>query len=179
MDEKTRFLNYELWALTISASFQRANVYKAGNEKYVENKKASFKNYLRSLIEKIAEIYHKQTISEEQHIANINKIVLETSKCEFRDILSHSGLHFGIAQKLLNLYLKYQWCAGFLRNSPPHFPVDRQIQEKLKLKKIVSWTKEKELNEKSYMDIIECARTRAKESNLSLADFELREFNNR
>lgn len=66
MDKKTRFLNYELWSLSINASFQRVNVYKAGNEKYVENKKANFQNYLLSMIEGIAESYQNQTISEEQ-----------------------------------------------------------------------------------------------------------------
>jgi hypothetical protein len=39
-------------------------------------------------------------------------------------------INFGIAQKMLNLYLKYMWSLGNIQE-PPHFPVDRIIQIKL------------------------------------------------
>lgn len=50
-----------------------------------------------------------------------------------------------------NLYLKYQWCLGNI-HEPPHFPIDRIIQKKLKPKPIINWT---EMNTaEAYMEII-------------------------
>ena len=74
-------------------------------------------------------------------------------------------MNFGISQKMLNLYLKYQWCKGAIVE-PPHFPVDRIIQEelnkvarknKLKAKKIEPWTQFKDENH--YLKVVNHARS--------------------
>ena len=40
--------------------------------------------------------------------------------------LADGNMRFGFAQKLLNMYLKYMWCAGEMP-TPPHCPFDRRI----------------------------------------------------
>ncbi|MBL0326264.1 MAG: hypothetical protein IPP61_13960 [Cytophagaceae bacterium] len=50
------------------------------------------------------------------------------------------------------MYLKYHWCSGLIDFEPPHFPLDRLIQEK-KLKKVLdNWTDLD--NPETYKDII-------------------------
>lgn len=39
-------------------------------------------------------------------------------------------MSFGIAQIIVNMYLKFQWCLGETY-SPPHFPLTDDIQEEL------------------------------------------------
>jgi hypothetical protein len=55
--------------------------------------------------------------------------------------LKNGSLDIGTSQKILNLYLKYLWCSRLIDFEPPHFPLDRMIQEG-RTSKIVSWTKE-------------------------------------
>ncbi|MBN3196976.1 hypothetical protein [Pectobacterium versatile] len=49
------------------------------------------------------------------------------------------GYKFGVAQKLLNLLLKYLWCLGNIPE-PPYCPVDRIILEKTSFRGKVNWT---------------------------------------
>lgn len=71
------------------------------------------------------------------HVSNIYRVI-HFSK-NYAAILCKEQFNFGISQKLLTLYLKYSWC---LKQplSPPHFPVDRIIQQKLNYKYLPPWT---------------------------------------
>ena len=69
---------------------------------------------------------------------------------------------------MLNLYLKYQWCLGNIKE-PPHFPVDRIIQQKLNgwarakgipQLELMHWTRF--TDEKHYLEVINLARSIAK-----------------
>jgi hypothetical protein len=167
------FLTEQLWSNTFAASFQRAYVYKG---KPNDTEKLALKKALRNRIEAISrEEYSNvnQVVSDAQHITNIHSII-ETSR-KFGSILNGEEIKFGVAQKLLNLYLKYVWLM-FDKPTSPHFPVDRMIQVALGIKEkdIVSWTID--LDEKSYMNIIKIARNKLN-PNESLAEFELRLYN--
>lgn len=165
------FIQNEIWTLTFGASFQRANVYKSNVS---EEEKSIFKSKTRNFIEKISEEYYSSSImSDELHISNIERISSFTEA--FSAILQKGKLNFGISQKLLNLYLKYQWC---LKDNfvPPHFPVDRRIQENINLKPIVSWTKFED--SKDYMKIINYVRN-LNSKHSSIAAFELEHFERR
>jgi hypothetical protein len=164
---KKEFLLSEIWSLSISAAFQRANVY--GSEYAYERE--DYKKLLKKHLISIAEQY-KTPIDETTHIGNIFKI----SECGHQCLANKGNLNFGVSQKLLNLYLKYLWCLDLIP-PPPHFPIDRLIQQKLKVKKIVAWTYE--MNEDNYKEIIELAKTEAKSKNLSLAELELMLFERR
>lgn len=133
--------------------------------------RANFRNQLKVYVSENILPQYKETVSEEIHVANIQKIV--SFSIQYASILNNGILNFGVAQKLLNLLLKYHWCIGEIAE-PPHLPVDRIIQEKIG-NKIINWTS---LNEvEVYQNIIEAARLKANEQNMSLAMWELVNFN--
>jgi hypothetical protein len=165
------FIQNEIWTLTFGASFQRANVYLPNA---LDEDKSKFKTNTRSFIEALSQDYiSKSIISDETHVANIESLSSFTK--QFSSILQNGKLNFGVSQKLLNLYLKYQWCL-YDNFVPPHFPVDRRIQETIKFYPIVSWTKFE--NAKDYMRIINHVRNLSSK-NTSIAAYELAHFERR
>ena len=153
---KKQFLNNELWTLTVGAAFQRSYLYK---KNVSDNEKRDFKDNTRKFIDsKILPHYKSGEITEAQHLKNIHELSSFTKK--FSSIFQNGKMNFGVSQKMLNLHLKYQWCKGDIKE-PPHFPVDRIIQEelnkvarknKLKTKKIEPWTQFED--EEKYMETI-------------------------
>lgn len=168
---KDNFLNNEFWTLTFGAAFQRANVYKDGVS---DKQKSDFKSKTRQFIEKsLMHYYIENAVSDEFHIENINKLSDFTG--EFQSILQNEKLNFGVSQKMLNLYLKYLWCHDKI-NEPPHFPVDRRIQENIGFKPVVSWTRFTDSID--YMRIINFVRAENNEFP-TIAEFELYYFERR
>lgn len=168
---KQTFIFDELWVLTISAAFQRANVYK-GNT--AEEDKRAFKKELRSFVIELTKPYSQSSVSELEHINNIKSLSDYTGKFP---CLTGGRMNFGVSQKLFNLHLKYLWCLKQIE-TPPHFPVDRIIQEKLKTKEITAWTQMKD--EQPYLKVINSAKEKLKSENVeSLAELELLLFNRR
>ncbi len=145
---KDRYLNNELWTLTFGAAFQRANVYIRND---IDDKiKLVFKQNTRAFIEnKLIPIYKNGKVDEVLHVNSISDLSQFTNA--YQNILSGGKLNIGVSQKLLNLHLKYLWCLGKIE-TPPHFPVDRRIQELLGFKNIISWTKINTVDD--YMKII-------------------------
>lgn len=171
--EKIKFIQNEIWLVTFNAAFQRANVYK---ESAGEQQKTDLRNILKLEIEnEILSDYHDE-VSDAKHIENIYRIKKKSE--DFSEILNNGSFSFGVCQKILNLYLKFQWCLDRIKSTPPHFPVDRRIQTTLKIRNIVSWTTE--MGEKEYMDIIRIAREKLKQFNKeSIAELELTLFERR
>lgn len=160
-DIQKQFNLDQVWIMTIQASFQRAKVYKG------HTNKEQRKRELRKQVEDLAQQYD-QVVSDEQHIHNILSL-----RCQDEIGLN---INFGVAQKLLNLYLKYLWTLGYLRYPPPHFPVDRMIQQALKYEFLFNWT---ELdNVETYKRFIEFAKVKMnKKSFDSIAELELAIYN--
>ena len=168
---KEKFLNNEFWTLTFGAAFQRANVY---NDNVSDEVKGEFKMKTRSFIENILLNYYlKNEVTDELHIDNINKLSCFTE--QFSDILQNGKLNFGVSQKMLNLYLKYLWCNNKI-SAPPHFPVDRRIQENIGFKPVVSWTQFTDSID--YMKIINFVRN-INEEHTTIAEYELDHFERR
>lgn len=178
---KKEFLNNEIWILTFGGAFQRANIYK---ENYSEKIRTNFRKALRVKVEKLVTENYYQKVEQEQHIKNIYKLVAFSKNLRIEG--NCIPINFGVAQKLLNLYLKYLWCLNVIPE-PPHFPVDRIIQEKLIkiLKKynltplnLLPWTQFE--NHIHYKKVIESAKLiteNVKEfKELSLAELELKIF---
>lgn len=158
---KKQFILDQIWILTVQASFQRASVYKG-----YKNKEAR-KLALRAQIEEIAKQY-VNPVSEEVHIQNIWRL------CCIDEL--GLNINFGVAQKLLNLYLKYLWTLGYITPIPPHFPVDRMIQEALKYKGLFNWTGL--VCECNYKLLIKFAKAEMSKRNLNnLAEMELVAYN--
>lgn len=182
MDEDQKdFIKNEIWTLTLGAAFQRANVYLKSAS---EEQKSKFKIELEQFIEaSILPYYQINTeIPDDEHLKRINHISDFTSR--YSRILQNGKLNFGVSQKLLNLLLKYLWCL-FDYPIPPHFPLDRRIQEYLRIladernisrMPITNWTQI--TDEKIYLSIIDYIRTYFLKDE-TLAEFELIHFKRR
>ena len=183
---KKVFLQNEIWILTFGGGFQRANIYREqGAKKVSEKGRLVFRNKLRAYIEDLVTKNYHKVVPGERHIRYIKDLVIHSKTLRIED--QAIPINFGVAQKLFNLYLKYQWCLGNIP-TPPHFPVDRVIQielnkqaKELKIskKEVDPWTQFK--NETKYQEIIDFAlRIRdTKYKRLSLAQLELELFDRR
>jgi hypothetical protein len=168
---KKQFLHNEIWTLTFGAGFQRANVYTEGCS---DKQKSEFKTSLRNFIQnEVYPSYEKGGISDEDHIQNIYTVSKHSE--QFGKILRNGRINFGVSQKLLNLYLKYRWCMEYIP-TPPHFPVDRRIQENIRYPHITAWTKY--TDHEKYMKIINYLRG-INTNHKTIADFELDHFERR
>ena len=122
---KKEFLKNEIWILAWAGASQRANIFpKDMDEKSrilmrAEIKKLVFKDF--------AQFELLERISGDLVIDKISYLVKR---------FNNSGISFNVghAQKLINLLLKYYWCSGWLKNEPPHCPIDRIILTKAKIK---------------------------------------------
>ena len=167
---KNTFLHKELWILTFGAAFQRSNVYK---KNIPETFRKNYRTMLSEYVENVILPKYKKEISEEQHIENIFLIIKFSESYE--SMLNDGKMNLGISQKLLNLHLKYLWCLGEITIPPPHFPLDRIIQQKsIRNRPIISWTQIKDVE--TYLSIINQAREKATAQNKSLAQWELENY---
>lgn len=178
---KKEFLNNEIWILTFGGAFQRANIYK---ENYSESIRTEFRKTLREEVERVVNNKYYKNVEEVEHIKFIKNLVLFSKNLEIDG--NCIPINFGVAQKLINLYLKYLWCLGEIP-TPPHFPVDRIIQEKLikilkenelTILELLPWTQFED--DKHYKKVIKSAKlitNKVKEfKDLSLAELELNIF---
>lgn len=168
---KEQFILNEIWTLTFGAAFQRASVYKGVvSDEKKENLKIAIREYVESTLEPQ---YQGNQVSDKRHIENIYSLCDFSKRHAF--ILNSGKINFGISQKLLNLHLKYLWCLN-RTSEPPHFPVDRRIQETLKLNPIIAWTGFED--EIEYMKIINHVRQDLGKFK-SVAEYELNHFKRR
>lgn len=166
--EQLAFLQDECWMLAKLAAFGRSRTYA---DQATEAQRMDLQRALRDFVlQQIIPAYLEASapISDEQHEFNIQRI--SDWSCVFAAILRSGCLRIGIAQKLLNLYLKYLWCLGLMPHEPPHFPVDAVMLAGLKHQS-GGWTRMDSLED--YRRIIELARRAANEQGLTLAQWEL------
>jgi len=121
-DKKIDFVRgtlcYRSWAATV----QRAGLYK---KNATDGKKRTFRNQVISFLQE--NIIPKYIIrcTEEQHYKNI-EILIKYANEVGKNVLKKTGYKYGVAQKLINLTLKYYWCLDWIEE-PPHCPVDRNV----------------------------------------------------
>jgi hypothetical protein len=171
LDAKTDYLIRELWTLAWGASVQRAKVYRPGikpDSKAVKTFRRDVATYVAS---KLLPMYGKPC-DENQHYNNIEALVTYATAAG-RGVLSPAGYKFGVAQKLLNLCLKYHWCLALIAE-PPHCPVDRIVIGKTRFRGKLNWT---EINTRAkYREVIEDIGRIAKSERLSIAQWELQRY---
>lgn len=170
MPQKALFVNSEIWILVFGGAFQRANVYK---ENISENQRKEFREFLMAFVDAKILPQYKTVVDEDVHIQNIESLITHAN--QKAELLKENTFRFGVAQKIVNLFLKYHWCLGNIE-CPPHFPVDRIIQGKLKIP-IIPWTEMDEVGQ--YRDIINFAKEKASAEGVSLAQWELQNFSRR
>jgi len=167
--QKREFINNEILTSSIVAGLGRGySVY--SNKKVLEKNRNELKRYLRGKLVVYSKKYSKK-ITSEDHFKSIEKFANGVTK-DYKNILNDGYFMIGRAQKLLNLYLKFQWVLGWIPE-PPHCPLDYRIIKKLDSN--ISWTKMNEINE--YQFLVEKAEREAKKQNLSLAKWELQLWN--
>jgi hypothetical protein len=170
-EEQILFIRNLHWTTTIGGSFQRSYAYKKDSS---DTLKEDFRIALRKELEFIEFEYLENEVGSKVHLRNIKRLQAWSER--FSSILNNEKLNFGICQKLLNLHIKGLWCLGFTTSPPPHFPVDRIIQERLRMNPIIAWTQIED--EDVYLDIIDRALIIAKKHNVNLAELELKVYNN-
>jgi hypothetical protein len=131
-----------------------------------EEHKKSFRNALRMKLDEVSSNY-KSNVTEEEHLANI-KNLSDDLTARFCQWLHNGRFRLGIAQKALNLYLKYLWCAGFIQ-APPHCPFDSIVIRYLHNCKDLKWTLID--NFENYKKLVNAARRKA--DGKSIAEWEL------
>jgi hypothetical protein len=121
--KKDEFIQYEILGLVLRGGFSRVRVY--GN--HDEKQKGAFRQGVRKLLREAAKPYLIAKVSSEMHTDNIEAFQAKVAA------LLGAPFTFGIAQKLLNLYIKYIWCLGDLAHEPPHCPVDSIVLAAIKV----------------------------------------------
>jgi hypothetical protein len=174
MDDKLQFVTSELWILAWGASVQRAKLYKDGVNSNSNEVSAFRESVIRFIIENILPQYIDGS-TEEQHYKNIDDLIVHANEVD-PGILNQSGYKYGVAQKLLNLALKYYWCLGLVKE-PPHCPVDRIVISKTRYRGQINWTQITERPQ--YQKVIEAIKIIANKNRLSIPMWELTFFRRR
>lgn len=164
--EKWMFLHAQVLASCRLASFQRANVYA---KEALDDQRKRLHERLDLALSEIGRRY-SVSISDSDHVRNIEELAARLSK-ECGPALAKGRMRLGIAQKALNLYLKYLWCLRRIP-MPPHCPLDSRIMEYLPQDQRVSWTKIKDASE--YNKVIAAAKAVA--GTTPLAEWELNAY---
>jgi hypothetical protein len=175
MESKRKFLIDQIIKNCTNAAFQRANVYVKGlkeNDKGRENLRNSLKEKLLSMDEQ-----YKENVTDAEHCTNIVNLANDlTSEC--KDSLRDNRFRIGIAQKVLNLYLKYKWCLVEIP-MPPHCPLDGRIINKRGLKgqelDNCNWTEFDDIEIYKFL-IEKCKDISKKNGKESIAEWELEEW---
>ena len=167
LTQKQKFIFREISILAWAASVQRAKLYNKDMSQK-DRKSAQFQaEVLRFIESKILPRYTSEC-NESQHVNNIQELV-DFGTNIGQDRLCADGYKFGVAQKLLNLLLKYLWCLGHIPE-PPHCPVDRLILDKTNLRGNINWTSITKACE--YQRAICAIKSVAEKSDLSIAEWE-------
>ena len=164
---KLNFLKNETWILSWSAASQRANIFP---KKMTEKDRKEKRNEIKKTVFKIFKEFESvEIITEDLLVQKISYLVEKFNSKSLKFNVGHS-------QKLINILLKYYWCLGWIRNEPPHCPLDRIILSQALIKsegKTPSWTKMDNIEDyKKYIkDIAKIADPK------SIALWELETFN--
>ena len=135
----------------------------------LESQKEIFRRNFKKELSTKGDLYQEQ-ITDAQHIRVLEEVSNKLS-IEHGAILHGSRLRLGIAQKALNLYLKFLWCLDSSRATPPHCPIDRMILQSAGVYE--NWTELDSIEK--YSDWIEQLRSTAAQAHYScLSEWELR-----
>ena len=120
------------------------------------------------------EEYKEGRVQDDRHFANIEDLSSTLSK-HHHEILENGEFRISIAQKALNLYLKYCWARGIIEQ-PPHCPIDDTVLKKIKWPG-PKWTEMCTIEQ--YRHVIRKAKAKANENGQTLACWELKIWNER
>jgi hypothetical protein len=170
-ERKWDFVERELIATSINSAFQRASVYADGG--YADCDRVALRDELIKKLKAVAKKY-ENGVSSDRHTQNIKTIADDlTAQFKGKGLLREDRFRIGIAQKALNLYLKYLWCLGKIP-TPPHCPFDSGIIAALGEPR--KWTQLDSPEE--YQALVDAGKRKIKETgHASLSDWELDQWN--
>ena len=178
-DSKHAFLLNEIFTSSINAGLQTRNrdfpVYKKDLDdlKMKENMIVCIRKFLLGYMKD----FHN--ITEDGHNRKIDSFAgYMTDK--YGPILHNGIFRIGISQKIINLFLKYLWCYGAVKE-PFHCPFDSIIKGHLikgdNSDQITDWTRMNSMEE--YNEYVKLARERANDEHCSIPEWELKVWNRR
>ena len=159
------YLRDEFHSLTLQGTVQRNPLYAPDA---LEADRKRFRLGLRQALDDMAEGYG-DAVTDEQHFEAIEVLARRMSH-EHGHVLREGRFHIGHAQKALNLFLKYLWCAGWIP-IPPHCPFDRMVIQRLPSEVPLNWTTIDDLGE--YRQLVDAARQVAGDQPLAEWELEL------
>jgi hypothetical protein len=112
MDDKLQFVTNELWIMAWAGSVQRAKLYKENTDSSSKDVSTFRENVIKFITDNLIPQY-SAGCTEEQHYENIQRLINYANGVD-PGILKNEGYKYGVAQKLLNLALKYYWCLGLI-----------------------------------------------------------------
>lgn len=176
MNMKKDFIIDQVLVNSIGAAFQHAGVYVGGLDT-LDPRKKELRTDLRERLIALGDTY-KNPVDENKHCQNVEKLAKElTTAHKDKGLLRNDRFRIGIAQKALNLYLKYLWCLDEIPE-PPHCPIDREIIKVLSIpwkeRDSYNWTQLDDL--KKYKELIGMCKDKAEGS---VAEWELKEWNSK
>jgi hypothetical protein len=160
---KERFLIDAFLGMSSRDALGRSKTY---SKSVSENDKKRFQNALRETLKMIWKVY-VSPVNEEEHLSNIKKLSDDLSS-GFYHCLRSGRFRIGIAQKALNIFLKYLWCAKRIPE-PPHCPFDSIIIGFLPECSDLKWTSIDNMD--AYKRLVKVAKKVAKGK--SLPEWEL------
>lgn len=166
--DQENFLRNEFLTMSVLGALGRSKTY---SDSVPTEAKRHFLNTLRIKLDEMSKTY-QSTVTENNHLRNIEKLSNDLSS-SFTDYLRNGRFRIGIAQKALNLYLKYLWCVNLIA-TPPHCPFDSIIISHLPDCEGVSWTSIDTIED--YQKLVEAAHKKA--DGKPLAEWELEIWTN-
>lgn len=178
-DPKHAFLLNEIFTSSINAGLQTRNrdypVYKKNltDLKAKENMILCIRKFLLGYIKDF------DAIDEEGHKEKITLMAKRITE-NYMPILHNGEFRIGISQKIINLFLKYLWCIGWI-NEPYHCPFDSIIKSHLikgdSSVQLTDWTRMNSMEE--YKEYVKVARERANDEHCSIPEWEVKVWNRR
>ncbi len=176
--EQNRFMSYELGLLTIKAALStRDRRHPIYDRSVKAHQRAPVRRMIREILDETETKYSKR-ISEKDHIKYISDVSDHLTNCTGQ-YLHNNEFRVGIAQKLINMHLKYLWCSNVI-DEPPHCPIDGIVRDKVKdeyPRFDYDWTSSNCIKE--YKNAISLLRKKALNIGQTLAYWELTTFRRR
>jgi hypothetical protein len=155
------FLLRILLSNAVTAALRRAHIYGPAIAGGVTRKK-ELRRDLRTYLNELSEQYHGR-VNDDLHCDNIQLLSYYFSDC-YGDVLGNDGFRIGVAQKALNLWLKFLWSLGHIP-TPPQCPFDAIVIRQINLEWRCNWTEIRTIEE--YIEVVDAAKQVAGRRSLS------------
>ena len=157
------------------ASVQRAYPYTGAEASITTAATNCFRVQITAFFEQELLPMYLHGCPEAQHVANLLRLVDFGTEAGGA-LFDQRGYRLANAQKYLNLLLKYLWTQHLIAR-PPHCPVDRILLQKAGMGSAKKWTEMTVVGD--YLAAIDALASIARADGLSLAEWELREYQRR